>query len=131
MTKSILIVDDDPDARNIFSAALQEAGYRVVTAVNGAEAVHLARRYRPDLILMDIRMPVMDAWAALNYLRTDPKIGGRPIWAISAYINEEEADSNSVHKFDRMLAKPIDPSDLVGAVHGYFGISGPATPQYE
>ncbi|MEX2582976.1 MAG: response regulator [Gemmatimonadota bacterium] len=131
MRKSVLLVDDDADARSIFGNALEEKGYRVYLAVHGAEAVHLARRYRPDLIVMDIRMPVMDAWAALRYLRTDPKLAGQPIWALSAFVEEESADRTRAQQFDRMLSKPVDPADLVAAVDGYFGRAAPLTAQPE
>ena len=58
--KTVLIVEDDEDTRTVYADALRERGYRVLTATQGAEGVHLARRHRPDLILLDIRMPVMD-----------------------------------------------------------------------
>ena len=123
MRHKVLLVDDDPDARSIFGAALQERGYELILAVNGAEAVHLARRHKPDLILMDIRMPVMDAWEALKYLRSDHKTAGKPIWAISAYLDQESGSQGLGNSFDRLFAKPLDPHVLVEAVDGYFGRS--------
>lgn len=56
MAKSILLIEDDQDAREIYSSALANAGYRVLTATQGAEGVHFARRARPHLILMDLRI---------------------------------------------------------------------------
>jgi CheY-like chemotaxis protein len=121
--RTILLIDDDPDARNVFGAALQERGYRVLMGVNGAEAVHLARRHNPDLILLDIRMPVMDAWEALRYLRADSRIESTPIWAVSAYVDEE---TTSVRRetFDRLVTKPIDPKHLADEVDELFGTGG-------
>ena len=117
MPKTILLVEDDPDARAIYSEALANRGHRVLTAVHGAEGVHLARKHRPDLILMDIRMPLMDGWAAIEYVRSDPETAKIPIWAISAYPSEEEArDQPARTRFDRFIAKPIPPAELVTEV---------------
>lgn len=68
----ILVVDDDANFREIFSTKLQASGFRVETAENGAESVKKAKQLRPDLVLMDIKMPVMDGAVALLKLRDDP-----------------------------------------------------------
>jgi CheY-like chemotaxis protein len=125
MVQTILIVDDDPDVRNIFGTALQDRGYRVLIGVNGAEAVHLAGRNEPDLILLDLRMPVMDAWEAIRYLRSIRRTAGKGIWAISAYLEEGDARKDGFSRFDRVFSKPLDPRDLVTAVDEYFGGPGP------
>ena len=83
MPKSILIVDDDEDNRRIYSAALSERGYRVLVAMHGAEGVHLARTHKPALILLDIRMPVMDGWGAIRWLKSYPETRRIPVCAIS------------------------------------------------
>jgi CheY-like chemotaxis protein len=68
----ILIVDDDANFREIFSTKLQQSGFRIETAENGAESVKKAKLLNPDLVLMDIKMPVMDGAVALLKLRDDP-----------------------------------------------------------
>lgn len=122
MPKTILVVEDDADSRAIYEEALTERGYRVLTALHGAEGVHLARRHRPDLILMDIRMPVMDGWQAIQYLKADPAISHIPIWGISAYLSDEELEGqpNWLH-FDRLISKPVDPGDLADAIEAQIG----------
>lgn len=129
MPKTILLVDDDQDAREIFGAALADAGYNVVTGVHGAEGVHLARKLLPDLILMDLRMPVMDGSRSLQYLRSDPKTRPIAVWAISAFLGEEDIPSATSVHFNRMIPKPLAPQELVNAVVAFLGRSrkGPAS----
>ena len=122
MPKTLLIVEDDPDARSFYEEALTERGYGVIMALHGAEGVHLARRHRPDLILMDIRMPVMDGWQAIQYLKADPAISHIPIWGISAYLSDEELESQpSWLQFDRLIPKPVDPGSLVDEIEALIG----------
>jgi two-component system, OmpR family, alkaline phosphatase synthesis response regulator PhoP len=125
--KTILIVDDDPEARHLYGAALRDRGFHVVTALHGAEGVHLGRRHRPDLILMDIRMPVMSGWDAVRYLKTDPMTANIPIWLISAYAAEEDAEDPDRLGVDRVLAKPIEPREIVAAVEARIGPPLPPT----
>jgi CheY-like chemotaxis protein len=129
MPKTVLIVEDDADARSIYEEALKERGYTVLTALHGAEGVHMARRHRPDLILMDIRMPVMDGWQAIQYLKSDPAISHIPIWGISAYLSDEELENQpSWLHFDRLMSKPVDPGSLVNEIEEVLG-KPPPPPQ--
>lgn len=122
MRKTVLIVEDDPDARAIYEEGLTRRGFEVLTALHGAEGVHLARRHRPDLILMDIRMPIMDGWQAVQYLKSDPAINHIPIWGISAYLSDEELDAQpSWFQFDRLISKPIDPVELASDIEELIG----------
>ncbi|HEX6069393.1 MAG TPA: response regulator [Longimicrobiaceae bacterium] len=122
MPKMILIVEDDDDAREIQREAFMEKGYQVLTARQGAEGVHMARKHRPDLILMDIRMPVMDGWQAIQYLKADPTVSHIPIWGISAYLSDEELENQpSWLHFDRLIAKPVDPAELTREVEALIG----------
>ncbi len=102
--------------------ALEDLGYEVLIAVQGAEGVHLARRHHPDLILMDIRMPVMDGWEAIRYLRADPYTCHIPICAISAHLPRPE-DQERVQRmgFDCFLMKTIDPKQIVAEVKRRIG----------
>lgn len=122
MPKVILIVEDDADARAIYEEILSERGYEVLSATHGAEGVHLARRHRPDLILMDIRMPVMDGWQAIQYMKADATVSHIPIWGVSAYVSDDELASqpNWLH-FDRLIPKPIDPVELVAEIEAQIG----------
>ena len=120
--KTVLIVEDDEDTRTVYADALRERGYRVLTATQGAEGVHLARRHRPDLILLDIRMPVMDGWEAARYIKSDLAISGVPICAISAYdLEAGEMEESARQYFDCFLMKPIDPKTVADEVDRRIG----------
>src|SRR5690554_187742 len=76
---TVLLVDDTEDMRTIHSAFLQRLGYRVLEARDGSEAVRVANDRRPDAILMDLSLPVLDGWGAIEVLRADPKTAGIPV----------------------------------------------------
>lgn len=122
MTQRVLIVEDDEDTRAMYQTALEARGYRVFTAEHGAEGVHLARRYQPDLILLDILMPVMDGWQALRYLRSYTETRAIPICAISAYApDEKELERAGSMDFDCFLIKPVEPAEVVSEVERRIG----------
>lgn len=126
MARTILIIEDDADTREIYRAALERRGYRVITATQGAEGVHLARRTSPDLILLDIRMPILNGWGAARYLKSDPETRNIPICAISAYDSEEEgADAAARVDFDCFLMKPISPEAIVAEIEARVGPPSP------
>lgn len=122
MSRTVLIVEDERDTREMYRLALERRGYRVLTAEHGAEGVHLARRRGPDLILLDIRMPVMDGVDALTYLRTYPETMRIPVCAISAYElqDDDHVRLGSMH-FDCVLTKPVQPTDVVAEVESRIG----------
>jgi CheY-like chemotaxis protein len=122
--KLVLIVEDDEDTRIIYEDALRERGYRVQTATNGAEGVHLARRYQPDLIVLDLRMPVMSGFDAMRYLKSDPHTASIPVCGISAYgLDDEEMGNLSTDAFVRFVSKPLDPPALADVVEELVGPS--------
>jgi CheY-like chemotaxis protein len=123
MPKTVLIVEDDEDTRSIYASGLRARGYGVLTATQGAEGVHLARRNLPDLILLDIRMPVLNGWGAAHYLKTDPETRRIPIWGISAYdLDEEErTEVQRLGHFDHFLMKPTDPSVVIAEIEEVLG----------
>lgn len=122
MPKSVLIIEDDPDTRAIYSSALADRGYLVLTATQGAEGVHLARRTRPELILLDIRMPVLDGWGAARYLRSDSETRHIPICAMSADgIHEEDPAMTGRAEFDCFVMKPLAPAAVVELVERHIG----------
>ena len=128
MPRTILLVEDDADARAIFRDALTERGYRVLTASQGAEGVYMARRSRPDLILLDIRMPVMDGLDAIRYLRSYEGTARIAVWGISAYFSHANDSDPLLDRFDRLLSKPIRPEELVTEIDAHFGPPPPRLP---
>jgi CheY-like chemotaxis protein len=87
---TIMVVDDNPTLRELITVQLRASGYTVVEATNGREAVELVRRGCPDLILMDIQMPVMDGLYSTRLIRSIKELCHMPIIAFSAYGDGEE-----------------------------------------
>ena len=83
--KTVLLVEDNEDNRIVYSTILQHFGYVVTEALNGEEGIAKARNERPDLILMDISIPVIDGWEATQVLKRDPETRGIPIIALTAH----------------------------------------------
>jgi CheY-like chemotaxis protein len=111
-TKPILVVDDDPAIRDLLTDALQDEGYLVTTAANGAEAVEVIDRNRPWLVLLDMRMPVLDGWGFARVMR---ERGVRlPIVVMTAAENAQRWCDEVGG--DACLPKPFDLNDLFGAV---------------
>ena len=111
----VLLVDDLDDNRDMYAEMLRRAGYRVVEAENGVEALRQARAERPAIVVMDLSMPVMDGWEAMRKLRADPRTNGIPTIALTGVglTGHAEAMSSGCVAF---LVKPCAPQDLVGVV---------------
>jgi len=109
----ILLVDDYEDALDIYGAYLEHKGFRVVFGRNGEEAVAAARAYRPDLVLLDLRMPIMSGTDALHALRGDPTFAHVPIIALTAHALEDERVRALAAGFNEVVTKPCLPDELV------------------
>lgn len=121
-TKRVLLVDDSFDNRDIYRVVLEFSGYEVFEAANGSEGVRLAAEVHPDLILMDLAMPVMDGWQALRILRTVPKLLEIPVVAISAHVLVKDAYADAKRAgFAEYLTKPIEPKRVLEVVRGLIG----------
>jgi CheY-like chemotaxis protein len=112
----ILLVDDFEDALDIYGQYLTYRGYRVVVARNGQEAVKKAQVCRPDLVLLDLRMPIMTGTDALRMMRADQNLAGVPIVALTAHAFDTERAKALEAGFDDFIAKPCLPDELVNAV---------------
>ena len=110
----VLVVDDYEDAREIFSTFLQFAGYQVLTAADGQEALDVARRQRPDLILLDLKMPRMDGETFRREQLADATLSTIPVIVLSGSSDGEQI-AQRIGAID-YLAKPIDSQMLVAAV---------------
>ena len=112
----ILLVDDFEDALDIYRDYLIYRGYRVIVARDGAEAVAMAREHRPDLVLLDLRMPVLGGLDAVRLLRSDRSFDGCPVVALTAHALEEERLEALRAGFDEVIAKPCLPDELADSV---------------
>lgn len=122
----ILLVDDFEDALDIYATYLEQHGYRVALARNGAEAVIEAQRATPSLILLDLRMPVLDGAGALKVLRQDERFQRVPIVALTAHALEDERLCALNAGFDLVVSKPCLPDELLEVVQRLVG-PAPAT----
>jgi two-component system, cell cycle response regulator DivK len=110
----VLIADDQEDNRIIFSAILRHHGHSVFEAVNGQEAVEQARRHSPDLILMDIQMPVLSGWEATRLLKSVEATASIPVLAVTA-ADESPARLEETG-FCAYVRKPVTPQHVARAV---------------
>lgn len=105
---TILVVEDSKDTRNVLRFSLTRSGYKVLTAVNGREAVSVALGERPDLILMDLNMPLMDGLAATQQIRAHEELSGVPILAVTAFDTYGMKEAAEEAGCDGYIKKPID-----------------------
>ncbi len=106
--RTILIVEDSDDARYFMRLALEDLGYLIVEAENGAEAVELAQTERPDIILMDLSLPVMDGIAATEEIRKCDGLEVVPVVAVTAHQETDFRAGAKAAGFDAYVTKPID-----------------------
>jgi two-component system cell cycle response regulator DivK len=105
---SVLVVDDDRDAREMLSEYLAFCGFVVYRAQDGSEAIDVAVRVRPRVVLMDLMMPRMDGWEATRRLKADDRTSGSRIIAVSACWNDDEQARARRVGCDDFIPKPID-----------------------
>jgi DNA-binding response OmpR family regulator len=112
----ILIAEDEPDIRELVAFMLRFAGYEVVAASNGEEAVQAATREIPDLILMDVRMPRMTGYDACRIMKANPTLHDVPVVFLSAKGQESEIQSGLEAGAEEYLLKPFSPDELTSRV---------------
>jgi CheY-like chemotaxis protein len=105
---SILVVDDEPDVQMLLRLFFERLGHRVYAARDGQEAIDVARRYIPDVIVMDIQMPRKTGIEAVQELRADPIFAATPIIALTAHIRSFVPAEVMRLGFDEVLSKPFD-----------------------
>lgn len=113
---TILIVEDNEDNRIVYSTMLRHFGFAVDEAENGAEGIMKARTQLPDLILMDIAIPLVDGWEAVQRLKRDPATAGIPIIALTAHAMPADREKAIQVGCDGYLAKPCEPRAVVEEV---------------
>ena len=111
-TKKILVAEDEPDIRELIAITLRYAGYEVVEATDGEEAVEKARGESPDLILLDVRMPNMNGYQACNVLKSRNSTQRIPIIFLSARGQEAEIKRGLKLGAEEYILKPFAPDEL-------------------
>lgn len=117
----VLIVEDQPDNLFLFKEALRPGGYVIYTATNGQEAVDVAQREGPEIILMDIQMPVMDGYEAARRIRAIPELAAVPIIALTARAMKGEKEKAIEEGCSDYLAKPVSPVEVLKKVEEWLG----------
>lgn len=114
----VLVVDDYSDTRDMYAEYLDYAGYRSQTASDGREAVRRALRSHPNVIVMDLAMPVLDGWEATRILRADPRTKDIPIVVLTGQAAPEQQKRAHDCGAQCVLTKPCNPKHLVEVVEG-------------
>jgi two-component system, cell cycle response regulator DivK len=121
MTKRILVIEDQEDLRRILRDLLVGSGYVVAEAADGAEGVTNALVEQPDLILMDIQLPVLDGYEAARQIRANPKLASTPIIAVSSFAMKGDEEKARAAGCDHYVTKPYSPIQLLRTVRTLLG----------
>jgi two-component system, cell cycle response regulator DivK len=124
MTKRILVVEDQEDNRQIIRDLLTSAGYQLVEAVDGEEGVRLAESERPDLILMDIQLPVLDGHEATRRIKQNPELRHIPIIVVTSYALSGDDQKAMAAGSDAYMAKPFSPRQLLATIRKFLPEAG-------
>ena len=127
MSKLILVAEDDAMMQKMALKILRSRGYVCELAPNGREAVAMAGRLNPGLILMDLSLPEMNGWEATRALKADPALAGIPVVAITAHAMVGDRESAIAAGCAECLTKPYEIADLVALVGRYVGPAQPLT----
>ncbi len=120
---SILLVEDNDLNRDMLSRRLEKMSYEVLLAVNGQEGVEMAKARAPDLVLMDINMPVMDGWQAVKLLKNMPETCTIPVIALTAHAMASDREKADQIGFDDYATKPVDFPALVHMIEAWLNRS--------
>lgn len=112
----ILLVEDNELNRDMLSRRLERRNYEVILAVDGGEAVEIAKSEMPDLILMDMSLPVVDGWEATRRIRSDPATSSVPIIGLSAHAMAGDKEKAIEAGCDEYDTKPVDLKRLLGKI---------------
>jgi two-component system, cell cycle response regulator DivK len=119
MTKRILVVEDQEDNRQILRDLLASVGHEMIEAQDGEAAVIQATKHRPDLILMDIQLPVMDGYEATRRIKADPALRAIPIIVVTSYALSGDEEKARVAGCDAYVTKPYSPRQLLAKINEF------------
>jgi len=119
MSRCILVVEDQEDNRQIVRDLLTTTDYEVMEAENGEEALAAVAKQRPDLILMDIQLPVMDGYEATRRIKADPALSNIPVIAVTSYALSGDEEKARAAGCDDFVPKPFSPRQLLAKIRQY------------
>lgn len=117
----VLIVDDEPFNVDVLQQELEDLGYQIITAFNGQEALDKIKSQQPDLILLDLMMPVLDGFAVLSELKADNVLRDIPVIIVSAANDSKSVVRGIKQGADDYITKPVDADHLVKKLKDYLG----------
>jgi two-component system cell cycle response regulator DivK len=109
----VLVIEDNRDNLILMTDVLEALNYRVLQARDGQSGVELAVTAKPDLILMDLTIPIMDGWTAVGKIKSNPETNGIPVVALSGHARAEDRERALAAGCDDYLSKPVDLSSLM------------------
>ena len=118
----ILVVDDEPDCLSIIQCRLEWCHYEVISACNGEEALKIAEDEKPDLILLDTNMPVMDGLEMLERMRKNPALRETPVIMVTALCERQHIDAASAYGIAGYVTKPLDFTSLLDKISDILGL---------
>ena len=119
MSKRILMVEDTEDNRQILRDLMSSTDYELLEAVDGAEGIAMAAKHKPDLILMDIQLPVMDGYEASRRIKSNPELQHIPIIAVTSYALAGDEAKTLAAGCDGYIAKPFSPRLLLEKIREF------------
>jgi two-component system cell cycle response regulator DivK len=120
MNKTILVVEDQEDNRQILRDLLASSGFLMIEAHDGQQALAMARSQRPDLILMDIQLPVVDGYEATRSIKRDPELKHIPVIAVTSYALSGDEERAREAGCDAYVAKPYSTRHLLAKIGQFF-----------
>lgn len=129
LKQRILVVDDDRDVVRLIRAYLEQAGYEVLVAYDGETALHVLRRDRPDLLLLDLMLPDRDGLDITRLVRQDPNLSPIPIIMLTARVDDIDKIVGLEMGADDYVTKPYNPREVVARVRARLRATTPASPQ--
>ena len=122
----VLIIEDNPLDADMLSRRLARKGYEVITAADGATGVDLAKKRQPDLVIMDMGLPVLDGWEATRRLKGSPATAAIPVVALTAHAMAEDKSRGLAAGCDRYETKPLEFDRLIAAMETLIRKGGPS-----
>ena len=119
--KRILVVEDTEDNRQIIRDLLTSAGYEMIEALDGEQGVVMAAEQKPDLILMDMQLPVLDGYEATRRIKSDPALAHIPVIAVTSYALSGDEAKTKAAGCNAYVAKPFSPRQLLAKVREFLG----------
>jgi two-component system, cell cycle response regulator DivK len=117
----LLVVEDNEASRDMLGRRLRRRGFDVSVAADGAEGLERARSLRPDLVLLDLSLPVLDGWTVARRLKDDPATASMPIIALTAHAMAGDRERALAAGCDDFATKPVDFEALLGAIEALLG----------